>query len=217
MYLIHRLLGFVPLLVMCGLIVLLEQRFSLGVGASIYAGVVILTTLAGAMLLRASAVGQSSWRNGLATKLLPCSGIAGYGSLQKLCVFNLLGSILFGIACFVVARYLRHSDYALERIGGWMIACALAWIVLIGMVLFLVRQYGKRYYAGASGFRNFLKLLTAPAGALAASIALVVVADLPIVAFVVAMIPIAMVFVPMAFLLIIIIAAKLSGKPIRWN
>jgi hypothetical protein len=214
--LIYRLLEFVPLLVMCGLIVLLEQRFWFGVGASIYASVVILATLVGAMLLRSSAVGQSSWRNVLATNLLPWSWLAGYGSLLKLCVYNLLGSILFGLACFVVARYLRHNDYALEQIGGWTIACALAWIVLIGMVLFLVRQYGKRYYTGASGLRTFLKLLAAPAGALAASIALVV-AGLPAVAFVVAMIPIATVFVPIGFLLILIIAAKLSGKPVRWN
>lgn len=216
MVLIHRLLGLVPLLVMCCLIVLLEQRFSLGVGASIYAGVVILATLAGSMLLRSTSLGQSSWRNGLATKLLPCSGLAGSGSLLKLCVFNLLGSILFGIACFFVARYLRLSDYAFERISGWIIACAPAWIVLIGMVLFLVRQYGKRYYAGASGLRKFLKLIAAPAGALAASIALVV-AGLPFVAFVVAMIPIAIVFVPMGFLLIVVITTKLSGKPFRWN
>ncbi len=66
MYLINRLIGFVPLLVICCLIVLLEQRFSLVVGASIYAGLVLLATLAGAMLLRSSAVGQSSWRKRVA-------------------------------------------------------------------------------------------------------------------------------------------------------
>ena len=84
------------------------------------------------------------------------------------------------------------------------------------MVLFLVCQYGKRYYAGASGLRKFLKLIAAPAVALAASTALVVT-GLPFVAFVVAMIPIAIVFVPIGFLLIIVIATKLSGKPFRWN
>ena len=213
---IRRAVGFVPLLTMCGLIVLLEQRFSLGVSASIYGSVVILTTLTGAMLLRSSAVGQSSWRNELAGALLPCAGMAGYGSLLKLCVFNLLGLFLLGLVCFVSARYLRHNDYALQRIGGWTIACGLEWLVLVGMVLFLVRQYGKKYYAGASGLRKFLKLIAAPAGALAASIALVV-AGLPFFAFVVALIPIAIVFVPMGFLLIIVISTKLSGKPFRWN
>ncbi len=54
----------------------------------------------------------------------------------------------------------------------WTIACSLAWLVLIGLVLFLVRQYGKGYYAGASGFRKILQLLAAPAGALAVSMAL---------------------------------------------
>ena len=216
MYLIHRLLMFVSLLVMCGLIVLLEQRFSLGVGESIYVGVVILTTLTGALILRSAPVGQSSWRNGLATRLLPCSGILGYGSLLNLCVSNLLGSTLFGLGCFFVARYLRHNDYALEHIGGWKIACALVWIVLIGMVLFLVRQYCKKYYTGASGLRKFLKLIAVPAIALAASVTLVI-AGLPIVAFVVAMIPIAIVFISMGPLLIIVIISNLFGKPFRWN
>jgi hypothetical protein len=216
MVLIHRLLGFVPLLAMCGLIAFLEQRFSLGVGASIYMGVIILATLAGALLLRSSAVGQSNWRNALAAILLPCSGILGCGSLRKLCVSNLLGLILFGIASFGVARYVRHNDYAFERIGGWTIANGLAWIVLIGMVLFLLRQYGKGYYAGASGLRRFMKLIAAPASALALSIGLVI-AGLPFVAFVVAMIPIAIVFVPMGLLLIMVIAMRVSGKPFRWN
>ena len=135
MRLIHRLLGFVPLLVACGVIVLLERRFSLGVAVTIFVSAVILATLAGAMLLRSSAVGQSSWRKGLASKLLPWGWIGEYGSMLRLCLSNLLGSILFGFACFGVARYLRHNDYALERVGGWTIACGLAWIVLIGMVL----------------------------------------------------------------------------------
>lgn len=216
MYFAHRLPIFVSLLAMCGLIVLLEKRFSFGLGASIYLGIVLLSTLAGALILRSAAVGQSNWRNALATRLLPCSGILGYGSLQKLCLSNLLGSLLFGLGGFVVARYLRQHDYALERIGGWKIACALAWIVLIGMVLFLVRQYGKKYYTGASGLRKFLKLIAAPALALAASVTLVV-AGLPIVAFVVAMIPVAMVFISMGPMLIIAILTKLSGKPFRWN
>lgn len=216
MYFAHRLPIFVSLLVMCGLIVLLEKRFSFSLGASIYLGIVLLSTLAGALILRSAVVGQSNWRNTLATRLLPCSGILGYGSLQKLCLSNLLGSLLFGLGCFFVARYLRQHDYALERIGGWKIACALAWIVLISMVLFLVRQYGKKYYTGASGLRKFLKLIAAPAIALAASVTLVV-AGLPVVAFVVAMIPIAIVFISMGPMLILVILTKLSGKPFRWN
>ena len=216
MYFAHRLSIFVSLMVMFGLIVLLEQRFSLSVGVSIYLGVVLLSTLAGALILKSAAVGQSNWRNGLATRLLPCLGVLGYGSLQKLCVSNLLGSILFGLGCFVVARYLRQHDYALERIGGWKIACALAWIVLSWMVLFLVRQYGKKYYTGASGLRKFLKLIAVPAIALAGSVTLVV-AGLPVVAFAVAMIPIAIVFISMGPVLVIVILSKISGKPFRWN
>ncbi len=213
---IHRLLGLIPLVIICGLIVLLEKRFSLGTGATLYAGVVLVATIAGALLLRSSAVGQSSWRNVLATKLLPCSGILGSGSLLKLCVSNLLGSIFLGVVGFFVARNLRHNDYALERIGGWAIACGLTWIVLIGMMLFLVRQYRKKYYTGPSGLRKFLKLISVPAIALAGSIALVV-AGLPLVAFIVAMIPMAIVFVSMGPLLIIVIIAQLSGKPFRWH
>ena len=216
MYLVHRLFGLVLLLVSFGLIAMLEQRFPIGVGASIYVGVAINATLAGAYLLQSSTVGRSSWRNVLATNLLPCSGMLGYGSLLKLCVSNLLGSLLFGLFCFVVARYMRHHDYSLESIGGWKIACSLAWIVLIGMVLYLVRQYGKKYYAGTNGLLKVSKLIAAPAIALAASIALVV-ADQLIVALVVAMIPIVLVFFPMAFLLLLAIATKLSGKPFRWN
>ncbi len=216
MRLIYRLLGIVQLLVTCGVIVLLEWRLSLGVAVAIFGGAVILATLAGALLLRSSAVGQSTWRNVMASRLLPWAWIGGYGSMTRLCVANSLGSMLFGLACFVVARNLRHNDYSLERIGGWTIACALTWIVLIGMVLFLVRQYGKRYYAGASGLRDFLKLVSAPAGALVASITLVVT-GLPFVAFVVAVIPIAIVLIPIAGILIIVLGAKISGKPIRWN
>lgn len=216
MYLIHRLLGLIPLLVVCGLIWVLEQRFSLGLGATLYAGVILFATLAGALLLRSSAVGQSSWRNGLATKLLPCSGILGYGSLRKLCVSNLLGLMLVGLVGFGVARYLRQTEYALERIGGWTIACLLVWMVLIGMVLFLLRQYGRRYYTGASGLRKFLKLIAVPASALAGSTALVA-AGQPFIAFVLAIIPIAIVLASEGPTLIIVIIAKLSGKPIRWN
>lgn len=216
MYLTHRQLGFVPLLVICSLVVLLEQRFSIGVGATIYVGVALLATLVGALFLRSSAAGQANWRTGLAAKFLPCSGILGNGSLMKLCASNLLGSILFGLFCLIVARYLRHNNLALERIGQWKIACVFAWIVLIGMLLFLLRQYGKRYYTGASGLRTFLKLIAAPAIGLAASIALVAT-GLPFVAFVVAMIPVAIVLDSFGPLLIIVIIAKLSGKPIRWN
>lgn len=216
MYLLHRLLAFVPLLVICGLIGQLEQRFSLGVGATIYAGVVLLATLVGALLLRASAVGQLSWRNVLASKLLPCSGILGYGSLLKLCISNVLGTMLLGLVGFFVARYLRVNDYTLGRIGGWTIACGLMWIVLIWMILFLVRQYGKKYYTGPSGLRKFLGLISVPAIALSVSIALIV-ADLPLVALLVAMTPIAMVLVSVGPLVIIVIIAQLSGKPFRWN
>ncbi len=216
MYLISGLLRFVPWLLMCGLIVLLERRFLPGVAASSYACIVVLATLTGALLLRSSAVGQPSWRNVVASMLLPCSGLLGYGSLQKLCVSNLLGSMLFGIGGLFVARYLRYNDYSLARIGGWTIACALAWLVLIGLVLFLVRQYGKGYYAGGSGFRKILELLAAPAGALAVSMALFA-AGFPVVAFAVAIVPSAIVFVPMGFMLLIVIAMKLSGQPVRWN
>ena len=216
MYLVHRLLAIIPLLVVCGLIVQLEQRFSLGVGATIYAVVVLLATLVGALLLRSSAVGQSSWRNVLASKLMPCAGLLGDGSLLKLCVSNLLGSTILGLVGFFVARYLRHNDYTLEHIGGWTIACGLAWSVLIWMILFLVRQYGKKYYTGASGLRKFLKLISIPATALTVSFALVVV-GLPLVAFVVAMTPIAIVFVSTGPLLIILIISQPSGKPFRWN
>ncbi len=159
MYLTSGLLRFVPWLLMCGLIVLLERRFLPGVAASSYACIVVLATLTGALLLRSSAVGQPSWRNVVASMLLPCSGLLGDGSLQKLCVSNLLGSMLFGIGGLFVARYLRYNDYSLARIGGWTIACALAWLVLIGLVLFLVHQYGKGYYAGGSGFRKILAVV----------------------------------------------------------
>lgn len=147
---------------------------------------------------------------------MPWAWIGGYGSMQRLCVANLFGSFLFGLAAFVVARNLRQSDYSLEHIGGWIVASVLAWIVLTGMVLFLIGQYGKRYYAGASGFRKFVKLVSAPIAALAASVALVV-AGLPFMAFVVAIIPISIVFVPIAGLLLIMLIATISGKPIRWN
>ncbi|MEQ1829410.1 MAG: hypothetical protein ABL921_25825 [Pirellula sp.] len=216
MVLLHRLLGLVPLLVICGLIGQLEQRFSLGVGTTIYAVVALLATLVGTLLLRSSVVGQSSWRNILASKLLPCSGIFGYGSLLKLCLSNLLGTMLLGLVGFFIARYLRLNDYTLGRIGGWKIACGLTWIVLIWMILFLVRQYGKKYYTGPSGLRKFLKLISLPVIALAVSIALIV-AGLPLVALLVAMTPFAIMFVSMGPLFYIIIFAKLSGKPFRWN
>ena len=216
MIFIHRIITLVPFAVMVGLIVLLEQRCSLGVAASVYAGAVVLATLIGALLLRSTEVGRANWRNVLATRLLPCSAIFGYGSLLKLSLSNLFGSGLIGIIGFVFARHWRHHDYSLANVGGWTIACGLAWLVLIGMVLFLFRQYGKKYYAGASGLRKFLKLIAAPAGALAASVALFVAGWKPF-ALAVAIIPIAIVFLPISFLLIIIIATKLSGKPFRWN
>lgn len=216
MVLLHRLLGLVLLLIICGLIGQLEQRFSLGVGATIYAGMVLLATLVGALLLRSSSVGQSSWRNVLASKLLPCSGIFGYGSLLKLCLSNLLGTMLLGLVGFFVARYLRLNDYTLGRIGGWTIACGLTWIGLIWMILFLVRQYGKKYYTGPSGLRKFLKLVSVPATALSVGIALIV-AGLPLVALLVAMTPIAIILISAGPLVIIVIIAQLSGKPFRWN
>ena len=217
MVLLHRLLGLVPLLVICGLIGQLEQRFSLGVGTTIYAVVVLLATLVGTLLLRSSVVGQSSWRNVWATKLLPFSGMLGYGSLLKLCSSNLLGAMLFGLVGFFGARYLRLNDYMLGRIGGFTIACGLTWIVLIWMILLLVRQYGKKYYTGPSGLRKFLKLISIPAIALAVSIALIV-AGLPLVAFLVAMTPSCdCVNLYGPFVLIVVIVAQLSGKPFRWN
>jgi hypothetical protein len=216
MFLIGRFLWFVPLLVLYCLIALLETRFSLSVVASIYMGVVILATLVGALLLRSAMVGQFNWRNVLAMTFMPCSGILGYGSLMRLCMSNLLGLVLSGLASFAIARYLRLNDYSLERIGLWTIVCGLAWGVLIGMILFLIQQYGKGYYAGASGFQTILKLMAAPAIALALSVALVII-GLPSVAFLVAMIPVAIVFAPMAFLSLVVIATKLSGKPFRWN
>lgn len=216
MYLLHRLLWLVPWMVLCCLIGLLEQRFSLGVGASIYVVVVLCATLVGAWLLRSSAVGQVSWRNVLAGKLLPCAGILGYGSLLKLCLSNLLGTLLLGLGGFFVARYLRLNDYTLGRIGGWTIACGLTWIVLIWMILFLVRQYGKKYYTGPSGLRTFLKLIFAPIIALSASIALIV-AGLPLFAWLVAMAPVAIVVVSVGPLLLIVVISQFSGKPFRWN
>lgn len=206
----------VSLLVVYSLITFLEQRFTLGVAATIYASLVLIATLVGALLLRSTAVGQSSWKNVWAAKLMPFSGILGSGSLLKLCVSNLLGTTILGLMGFFVARYLRHSGYSLERIGGWTIACSVEWIVLIGMMLFLVGQYSKKYYTGASGLRKFMKLISVPAIALAGSLALVVV-GMPVIAFVVAMIPMAIVFVSVGPLLIIVIIAKLSGKPFRWN
>ncbi len=116
---IQSLLGLIPSLVVCGLIVLLERRFSLVLGTSIYAVLILFATLLGALLLRSSVVGQSSWRNVCATKLLPFSGMLGYGSLMKLCLSNLLGAMLLGLVGFLGARYLRLNDYALGRFGGW--------------------------------------------------------------------------------------------------
>ncbi len=216
MHLTCRSVGVIQFLVTCALIALLEWQFSLGVAVMIFAAAVILTTLTGALLLRSTATGKTDRRNVLGGPLLPWAWIGGYGSMTRLCLANLLGSFLFGLAGFLVARNLRHNDYSLERIGVGAIACVMAWIVLTGMVLFLVRQYGKPYYAGGSGFRKFARLVTAPLGALVASIALVL-AGLPFVALVVALIPIAIVFIPVSGLLLIMLAATLSGKPIRWN
>lgn len=126
MYWLHRLLGLVTLLVICGLIGQLEQRFSLGVAATIYAGVVILATLVGALLLQSSAVGQSSWRNVLASKFLPCSGIFGYGSLLKLCLSNLLGTMLLGLRRSHPIKDWVNRNVEIPSCGC---LCGVAWIV----------------------------------------------------------------------------------------
>ena len=216
MYWLNRLLSLVPLLVLGGFLAWLEQRYSFGLAATIYSGVALVGTLAGGWLLHTSRVGEVSWRNRLAANLIPFSWLAGHGTLQELCLFNMLGSSLFGLIAFFVFRYLRVNDYAFQNVGGWMIACGLAWSGLIGTLLFLVRQYRKRYYTGASGLRTFLKLIAGPLIALVASLGLVGVGLSPL-AFFVAMIPLAVLFLPMSSLLLIIILAKLSGKPIRWN
>ncbi len=199
------------------------------VGLGVYAGMtVILMALAG-MLLRSVLLGELTWKNRLASFLLPWATFVGGGTLRALLIKNGLASIVFAGVVIAIDRLGMGSqivgvhpsadgttDWVGTVVSGLTIFC---WLILLVAWMWILRARLRNRPDVISALLTLrgLKLpFILPPIAIGLSVALKL-SEYAWSALLVVGLPLLIVLTPVLLMMATLLILKVRGKPIRWN
>lgn len=219
---------FVILIVLQGLMaILLTRSLGLTAGFGVHALLMLASSAVSYVLLKRLSVGVINWRNRVVGLLMPWPVIVGGGSLGRLVVKNAIAALVFAAVVVGVDRsgVLRLAEASPGMAQPTMAthilsyAAVLCWIILIIAWLWVLRTqwvHNREILGSLLRSRGLLIPLLIPPIAVTLSVMLRVQGQ-PMLSLLTAAIPLLVVLLPVLMMCGVILAHKISGKPLRWN
>lgn len=212
-YVLHRL----PIVAaIAALALLLSWQFGAWPALGIIAVIAALCCGLGTLLLKASTVGKVTWKNRVAGYLLPWGFTLGGGQLPGISLVVWLSWLLIAAFTLAVARYSPSTASVGWGRAGVIWLTWTSWLILGGTALLLLYRFVQFSRGGGSAHPGVTKALLLTGVLLLVSIG-AFAAGYPWLALLIAGVPIVLTLLPVTVLLLLMLGAKLSGKPVRWN
>lgn len=147
---------------------LLVSRYGIGTAAAVWAGAAAVACVAGAVLLRTSAVGRITWKNWTAAYLMPwgarlCGGVLWPIPVTSWCVWMAVAAAVFVLTPGPGEEPVEAAE-AVRRV-----ALGTAWVIDGGALLYLVGTIRQHYTVTSRSGRSLFTICAVLVGLIVVS------------------------------------------------